>query len=492
VGNQTTYGRAISTAATYSDYLVATVCGIDSAGGIYTSGTRWLSSSGTTPFDTITTLWASTATNIAVAPTEPFRLTGVSFDITTQTLNAQVGTILVMGHPCSQNVVGNNSTGMAAPYVAGAEMVALAYAGGGGPGPLGLFAHTNRMFGIWRNNNFITGLNPLSIEFDNFLIYSDPPGSNAATANINFTGNLSYSLENASGFGAWGSVSTGELILIRKGQGGVVVSGDGAFPTSVTKLPAIQGTGGILQRMTMCDVGAVYVTESAGVWAWNGGNTSQKISPQIPDNATIRPELQPGGATPLGAIGARAHHDVFGGLVFFANNWVFDSINNSWWLCEDPNVLNFATWTVSKSTTRFIYGMPGVISTGGNHSVYVVDNETVATSWAWTSNPIPSPPVGGIPTLSEVEIFASNPTAQPATITVTPTVPAGMASSFINPTQSIPFTIPAHTSGFRQSKRCGFQEYNLCVAITASGSAGAPTLHEVNLGYTRSRTTGIA
>jgi hypothetical protein len=357
-----------------------------------------------------------------------------------------------------------------------------------------IFATSNRVFAMFGQNTSVNSSPSVIIQQDDYFEYSDPPGSADSTSVTVVEGGtlISYTLEDSSGFGAWGSVSTGELVLIRRGQGAVIVYGDAAFPSSVIKLPAVQGTGQIMQKMTMCPAGAIYVTEDVGVWAWNGGNTSTKVSNQIPDQACVRLELQYGGVLTLGVTGCRSWHDCINGLVFLPNNWVFDSINNSWWMCEDPGIMSFGAWAKSKSNSRFMFGIEGQSSSAVSYQGVTFDTTTLASSYEWTSNPIPSV-ARDLSTITEVELVASNPSASACAVTVTPTIPANQVSSFVNNPQSALFVIPPFTSGYRATIELGYTEYNICINVQAANDADnpAPVVHAINLTFTTDQSAGI-
>jgi len=337
----------------------------------------------------------------------------------------------------------------------------------------------------------------LIMQGDDLIAYSDPPAMAtpppSMTAAYRYEAVYNYyTLENASGFGAWGSVSTGELVMIRRGQGAVMVAGDPAFPTFVTKLPAVHGTGQIMQRMTQCQTGSLYVTQTDGVYAWNGGNTSTKISPQIPDQAIIRPELEPGGLFSSGVVGVRTWHDVLNNLVFFPNNWVFDSTSNSWWQCEDPDVFTSGGWAASGAGVRFMYGVAAT-PVNNTYPVYQFDATTLTSSYLWESNPLLSA-TETLVTIIRVEIVASNPTTTDCTVTITPTIPPGNVSRFANNPQSVTFNIPPQTAGYRAFLPLGFTEYNICLRVEASNTNPdfqAPAIHQINADLIEAQTTGI-
>ena len=56
--------------------------------------------------------------------------------------------------------------------------------------------------------------------------------------------------------GAWGSISASELFLVRHSGGGYVISGDLNSPT-VTRLPGVTSTNGIVQVAGQTPIGLV-------------------------------------------------------------------------------------------------------------------------------------------------------------------------------------------------------------------------------------------
>ncbi len=358
-----------------------------------------------------------------------------------------------------------------------------------------VIAHSGRVLALADINIPIQGT-ALYVSDQTRVFYTDPPFNLDSQPAVFATTPNFYAAEEPSGIGAWGSVSTGELILINRGGGGLVVSGDAGFPSDINRLPAVPGTGQITQHMSECSAGALYVTESDGVWAWNGGNTATKVSTQLPDNAFTIAALGPGGFSQpsISMGGPRVQTAVIKDRVFFPHNWVFDAATGSWWQAEDPAVLDLSFWACSGAYTGKMYGETmSVLAPSAVADLYQYDPTTVATSWAWTSNPIPSRLVGLEPTLKEVEVCVSNPTGVTVTVKVTPvslTSTSSVTAAGENP-QSVTFTIPANTMGWRGMAPLGYTAYNLAVKVEATGTSGAPALHELNLGFTTTRTSTI-
>ncbi len=145
-----------------------------------------------------------------------------------------------------------------------------------------------------------------------------------------------FAPSNSNLIGAWGSVSTGELVVIFQGTGMAVVSGDLFAPSSVINLPAVTGTGKAIGPAASTPIGLIYPTDTDGVYVWNGGNTSYKISTAIPDDQFVRSQYTADLSIPDAFIPCLTHHDIWNNWVMFANNWMYDCLTNSWWQVEDP------------------------------------------------------------------------------------------------------------------------------------------------------------
>lgn len=294
--------------------------------------------------------------------------------------------------------------------------------------------------------------------------------------------------------GTWGSISTGEFFGLYTQGGAVLIYGDLLTPTQVIKLPGVVGTGNVLGKAALTTNGLLYATEDDGVYRWNGGNTSEKISSQVPDDVFYRTNIP-------GSFGLNDHFHssqaAWGQWVMFPNNWVYDQTTGSWWNGEDPAVLNFQVHAPSVMGTFFHSAAQGWVSNSNGAalslSLYRWNKSKPAATWTWTSNPIPQS-VGSLMSIQAVEIVASNPGSQPATITVTPTVPAGQtAFAQQNPSQGQTFTIPATTVALRQALRFGYTDSNIQLRVDAAGATGqpAPTLHAISVGWSTTRQSAV-
>jgi hypothetical protein len=336
-------------------------------------------------------------------------------------------------------------------------------------------------------------------------------------ATTNITGNEYFFPENAAPVGAWGSVSVGEFFFVYQNGTGVIVYGDIQNPSSAVNLPGVVGTGHCIGPAASTPIGLIYPTDNQGVYCWNGGNTAQKISYQIPDQCVAG--MWPGwlAETPMERTDTQLTQNVvtqngltntsnktWGNWVFFSNNWVYDTQNQSWWLCEDPNLLLYQVYGVSGSDDSYFFGSTGTFSaaTGTIHGDIGAWWAGIgAQTYTWVSNPIPKT-VGSLTSLMAVEIVASNMTPYEATVTVTPTVPPGQAVANTlnqNPTQPAYFVIPPYAVAWRQSQPLGYTDYNIMIRVDAvqtwspsflhPAAYPAPTIHEITVGTTTTRTS---
>jgi len=346
-----------------------------------------------------------------------------------------------------------------------------------------------RLIGILAQNVFKTAfvtermalIGPLSTGFAGAgtldLIYTTD-----IQATSNLTGPEFFNPEQSGFIGTWGTVSTGEFIIIYQGGGGTIVYGDIQFPSSAVFMPAITGTGSGIGPGIPTPIGLVYCTDYDGVWVWNGGNTSQKISNQLVDNNFIRP-IPPN----VSVIGCSTHNDVWDNWVFFANNWVFDCLTNSWWQCENPATALFDCHAGGALLTQNFYSGsttaigPGITSC----SVVQWNKAQPANSYRWVSNPISQP--GALVSMQAVEIVASNPASTPAEVIITPTAPPGTPPyPNQNTNQALTFTLPPNVASYRAMQTCGFSNYNICLQIDASNpntTNSAPIIHEITVGF---------
>jgi hypothetical protein len=237
------------------------------------------------------------------------------------------------------------------------------------------------------------------------VAYSWPVSGGVATnENINYTdppesedyGDQQTLLvaEEPWGYGAWGSISVGELMLVKKRAGGVMVIGDIDAPSSVIYLAGIQPTGDIVGSAGVNQIGLIYCSEGRGAWVWNGGNTSQKISAQLQDNffdcsSTVIPSNNYG-----------FYVESWQDWILVSNNWLYNPDTGGWWRIYPPTGAGnefvtgqtFFWWSKARLGYQR-YAAPLAIGNGAESSFGLdwfsrFDSTVPASAWSWTSLPM--------------------------------------------------------------------------------------------------------
>lgn len=154
--------------------------------------------------------------------------------------------------------------------------------------------------------------------------YTDPPNSVEMGAQQEV-----FIAEQPFGMGAWGSISAGELFLVKHAGGGFVIFGDLDTPT-VTYLAGVQPTKGLYSQAAQTLIGLVYGSANSGVWVWNGGNTAQKLSNNLNDDFYSLGQ----GLLENQLVGFSATQ--WNNWIAMTNSWVYDTVAGGWWRLADP------------------------------------------------------------------------------------------------------------------------------------------------------------
>lgn len=247
--------------------------------------------------------------------------------------------------------------------------------------------------------------------------YNDPPESQNLLNQQTI-----LAAEEPWGYGAWGSVSVGELVLIKKQGGGVVMNGDISEPTSVITLPGIQPTGNFVGKADASSIGLVYCSENRGAWLWNGGNTSQKISPQINDNFFDCSSS----VIASNNYGFCVHH--WQDWILFSNNWMYNPDTGGWWIMYpqtgggNADVIGQTFWWWQQGRYGYqCYAAPLFVDNTLGETWYSrFNSHSAASNWSWTSLPLHvSPNANRVIDVTQVILRVSNPVASGSTITIT-------------------------------------------------------------------------
>lgn len=284
------------------------------------------------------------------------------------------------------------------------------------------------------------------------------------------------------GYGAWGTVSVGELMLIKKNGGGLIIYGDIDAITSAIEMPGVQSVGDFVGKAAPGPLGLVYCSEQRGAWVWNGSNVAQKISQNLRDSfydATTATGME---GNNYGFCVAHWQN-----WILFSNNYLFDMDNTSWWQLYpgDGNgsveVVGHTMWWWNEG--RFgnqMYGAPLKFLSGAvdNAWYYLFDSEVPAPHWQWQSLPIHVVPNADRSIdVREVFVRLSDPTnSGHATATVTVngevlgTVPAG--------------DITNEPTSFRfNSGVSGVQDIIVRINGDNAVSGSSPVLHSIDIGW---------
>ena len=239
--------------------------------------------------------------------------------------------------------------------------------------------------------------------------YTDPPNSTL----YGFQQTV-LAAEAPYGYGCGLSISAGELFIVKKRGGAILVTGD-IFSPNVTSLPGVQSTGGFYGRADSGMAGGFYCSEANGAWLWNGGSTSQKISTQLDDDFFMVPAS--------GSIGS-ANYGFFvqsiGDKVYFSNNWMFDTRTNSWWKYHpDSTQGGVDLYYVQPVSGPFIYASPLSFTANNNDWLFRFNLAEAEQHWQWTSLPTTLQTNDRVSDVREVVIVATCTASAACQVTLT-------------------------------------------------------------------------
>lgn len=333
-----------------------------------------------------------------------------------------------------------------------------------------VIAHQNRIIYLLANSWLWTTGGGLVANFEEWY-YTDPPNTVPGNGNADsLAQDVVFVQEWPVGVGAWGSMSAGELFLVKNRGGGYIVSGDLNFPT-VTSLGGVTPsfTRAFLSAST--PIGMVYGSETNGVWVWNGSNVSQKLSEQLNDDFFFSP-TQPPNQTIQGAF--QSWQD----LLVTPNNYVYDTNNGGWWKLDDQTVPY--SWYGVSFEGQSLYCFPGVVTDHTQPIAYKYSKVSPATAWQWTSYPLQVSKDKSI-VVRELVVRAQG----EGTITLTVTG-VDLATGATTPTDQT-FTTTAQPLTFRfDAGTNGLRAQDLTITIAAAGvsSGPAPIVYSLSIGWT--------
>lgn len=314
--------------------------------------------------------------------------------------------------------------------------------------------------------------------------FTDPPQSTTYGNQIEL-----LTVEEPWGYGGWGTMSVGELNLIKKYGGGVIVYGDIAAPSSVVPMPGVQPTGDIVGRAAPTDIGLVYCSEGMGAWIWNGNNTSQKISRQLRDYFYD--------ATTISAMQGNNYGFYVGtwqNWILFSNNYMYDPDTGAWWVIYPieangtglvPGHAMF--WWIAGRFGHQMYAAPIQFGTSGGLNKnwwYRFDNDVPAPHWQWQSLPIHvDKDADRTLDIRHLVVRLSDP-SNSGNATATISIPGTSFTATVPNALEGPATIGLDPTPFRLN--LGVRGlYDIVIKVNGDNaiSGSSPILHSIDVGY---------
>jgi len=315
------------------------------------------------------------------------------------------------------------------------------------------------------------------------ICFTDPPNSD----NYQFQQEI-FSWEDPFGYGAMGSQSAGELFLIKKYQGGDYIAGDVYNPSSVTFYPGVMPTGDFYGNAAGTSLGLVYCSQNNGAWAWNGGNTSVKISSQLDDEFfDVEQQIN----MPSNNYGFFCYQ--WNDYILFSNNYVYNMITNSWWKLGfgSSSTVPLYHYSVSSAANQF-FAAPLQVTHANPIALYEYDS-TVGQGYTWQSTPYEVSDDRVVDMRSVTAVLSNGSGEGTATFTFSiqdaAGVQAGTTLTTVNVTGNTPtmFRFNAGTAGGSG----GLQGFQVSVTTTVADGA-VPIVHQIGLGYQISNSKGVA
>ena len=322
--------------------------------------------------------------------------------------------------------------------------------------------------------------------------YDYPAGGGFDTnENVNFTdpplsasyGNQQTVLaaEEPYGYGGGGSISAGELFLVKKRGGAVIVTGD-IFSPSVTILPGVTSTGNFYGQGASTPTGFVYASEDNGMWTWNGSNTSQKISGNLDDAFFLPPEFGPMASNNYGY-----NVQEYGNRIYTSNNWMLDLNNNAWWTYYPRKsagtvggIQGEDLFYVQPVNGNFIYCAQ--LSFVGNTSLnflYRFDPATAAQYYQYQTLPIRLVDPDHRADIREIVVRASCHTSG---CSIAVTINDQQAISWGPVTNSMTLGPGPQMLRFNVAAK-GVTQPAIRLAVTGAGSGDMPVIHSIDIRY---------
>lgn len=220
-------------------------------------------------------------------------------------------------------------------------------------------------------NQYNHGLNSGVFYTNEDIFYTDPPNADTIIS----APPTVLDADNPSGYGSWGSLNYGELILIKVVGGAIVIDGD-IYAPQPSILRGVMSTGNLMNQASPTNTGLIYCVDNDGAYIWEGGNSSRKVSTLL-DGFYNRVNGNP-------TTGVKVKHSRWNNFVAFPNGWLFDTLTESWWNL-DVNA-DIALVEAGKGSPNLLYTAPDEFSTSSNVcTVNVYDSTQRTNTYTWIS-----------------------------------------------------------------------------------------------------------
>lgn len=269
-----------------------------------------------------------------------------------------------------------------------------------------------------------------------------------------------------SGYGLAATVSAQEMIAIKHRGGAISVHGDIDDPTIIA-LPGVMSTGGAECKPCYSPLGLIYGVKGGGVWAWQGGDAAQNLSPAMEDDFW---SYDTDGHRIANYSGAFA---CWGNYVVTPLNYLLDTDTGAWWRLEDPDDMEILHWGVNPDDGAWLYGAPAFFEDTATPVVYGFDRTNPALSYRWRSQAL-QPTMDQVLDVKEIVVSAIG----EGTITITLQDETGAQ-------QAETFSIASGTMPRKYRKNTALEGSGLKIQIDADGQGvePAPIIYEVSVGY---------
>ena len=283
------------------------------------------------------------------------------------------------------------------------------------------------------------------------------------------------------GYGCAGSISAGELFIVKKRGGGLVVTGD-IFSPNVTVLPGVTSVGGIWGAAHSGPAGFAYCSFDNGAWLWNGGSTAQKISKQLDDQFFLPVEFYRMQSNNYGFF-VRCIAD----RIYFSNNWMYDLNTGSWWRYY-PGLAQGGVdlFYVNEVDGGDIWCGPLSFSDSNRTFLYRFNQETPTETWQWQGLPRRLTKNRYVEPRQIVVRASSNKGNTTSQITVAIFNGATQVGSVTTPSGSIKAapTMIRMPIGAVSAGSSSYASEDLTIRISATGNGdAAPNLHSCSIGW---------